>query len=291
MDLSSEWIVIRQMALLSGIEPVWYDCCINSCVAYTQQYTDLRKCPLCDQDPFGSNGKARKVFGYLPLIPRLQGFFQNPKMVKKLSYRHRYVHTPGSISDVFDSQSYRQLLRKEVVVDGEVLPHHFFLGKYDISISICLDAFLLFQQKQGGPSATPILLQNYNLPPEIHTHLGNLICLGLIPGPSGPKDLQSFLVPFNAECAKLAHGVRTFDSVSLDSFYLRAYNLFGLGDMVAIAKMLGIKGHNGFSPCHSCEIKGVRDVSGGGTIYYVPLRHPDIAGEPPRSWDPESLPL
>jgi hypothetical protein len=61
--------------------------------------------------------------------------------------------------------------------------------------------------------------------------------------------------------------------------------------MVSINAELGIKGHNGFSPCRSCEMKGVRNVTGGQTNYYIPLTQPAVEGEPLRSWDPSRLPL
>ncbi|KAF9487782.1 hypothetical protein BDN71DRAFT_1485254 [Pleurotus eryngii] len=57
-------------------------------------------------------------------------------------------------------------------------------------------------------------------------------------------------------------------------------------------KMLGIKGHNGFCPCRSCEITGVRMKSLGGKVYYVPLTFPSnyIDGKG-SSWDPAALPV
>jgi hypothetical protein len=72
---------------------------------------------------------------------------------------------------------------------------------------------------------------------------------------------------------------------------LHAYNLFEMGDIIAMEKLLNIKGHNGYSPCRSCEIKGVRNIKGGDTIYYVPLTAPMVDGEPKRAWNPRSLPL
>jgi hypothetical protein len=75
------------------------------------------------------------------------------------------------------------------------------------------------------------------------------------------------------------------------TFPIHAYCLFTLGDMVSINAELGIKGHNGFSPCHSCKIKGVRNVTGGETNYYVSLAQPSDNGELTQSWDPADLPL
>ncbi|KJA13855.1 hypothetical protein HYPSUDRAFT_151081, partial [Hypholoma sublateritium FD-334 SS-4] len=115
-----------------------------------------------------------------------------------------------------------------------------------------------------------ILLQLYNLPPEVRTHIGRLMCVGVIPGPRAPKDLASFLLPLDDECAKLAHGVSTYDCSEDCLFDLHAYNLYPLGDIIAIEKFLNTKGHNSFHPCRSCKIRAVNDPNGKKT-YYVPL--------------------
>jgi hypothetical protein len=225
------------------------------------------------------------MFCYLPIIPRLQGFFQNPKSIERLLYRHNYTHIPGQISDIFDGEHYRTLCQQNVVVDGQILPHRYFSGKYDVCLGVCMDSYLLFKRNHGGPSATPILIKNYCIKPEVRTHLDDIgiMCGGVIPGPHPPQDVRSFLIPFDDERMQLAHGVSTFNAATRDYFLLRGYTLFELGDIIAIEKSMNIKGHNGFCPCRSCKMKGVR---GQETIYYLPLTHPDG-----RSWDPSNLPM
>ncbi|KAJ7691563.1 hypothetical protein B0H17DRAFT_1159759 [Mycena rosella] len=99
--------------------------------------------------------------------------------------------------------------------------------------------------------------------------------------------MHSFLKPYDDECARLAvDRVRTFDALERKYFQLRGYNIFEMSDIIAIEKALNIKGHNSFSPCRTCEIKGVRNVTGGEKIYYVPLTWPNG-----RSWNPEDLPM
>jgi hypothetical protein len=61
------------------------------------------------------------------------------------------------------------------------------------------------------------------------------------------------------------------------------------GDLVAIAKMLGIKGTNGYSPCRSCKTKGVRDITRQGKTYYIPLRTPDVPHQTRPHADPRNL--
>ncbi|KAJ7247743.1 hypothetical protein C8J57DRAFT_1240684 [Mycena rebaudengoi] len=246
LEVSSHWQMLHRITVLSGVEPVWYNCCINSCMAYTRHHKHRTDCQFCQESRHNSLGKPRRLFCYLPIIPRLQGFFINPKKVEALLYRHNYVHNPDKVSDVFDGQHYRSLLTKKVVVDGKELSHRYFSGKYDIALGICIDSYLLFQGRRKGPSATPILIKNYNIRPDIRTHLDESMCAGYST--------------------------------------LRGYNLFGLGDIIALEKIMNIKGHNGFCPCRSCEIKGARNIAGHEKIYYVPLTHPDG-----RVWVAESI--
>jgi Transposase family tnp2 len=119
----------------------------------------------------------------------------------------------------------------------------------------------------------------------------NLIPLGVIPGPHSPKSLDSFFGPFIQECLELAKGVRMYDSLSRQSFNLHVYVLTAFGDMPAMSKLLGLKGHNGYSPCRFCLIRGERNQS-ARSPYYVPLRSPNRTGQPPQDdgWDPRNLP-
>ncbi|KAJ6472219.1 hypothetical protein C8R47DRAFT_953911, partial [Mycena vitilis] len=89
MDISSHWVIIHRIVILTRVEPRWYDCCPNSCIAYTAEYSHLTSCPFttCKEPRFNANDKARRLFCYLPIIPRLQGFFNNPKTIESLSYR------------------------------------------------------------------------------------------------------------------------------------------------------------------------------------------------------------
>ncbi|KAJ7026055.1 hypothetical protein C8F04DRAFT_1298344, partial [Mycena alexandri] len=259
-----------------------------SCAAYLGAFRDLTECPYCDEPRLLKTGKPRRMFTYLPIIPCLQGLFQNPKSIQELLYHHNYKHIPGTISDVFDAEHYRTLCTRNVVVDGETLPYRYFSGKYDMCLGLCTDSYLLFKRNRGGPSATPMLVQNFCIRPEIRTHIDGigLMSTGVIPGPHSPKHMHSFFIPYDEECAQLARGVRTFNALDQSFFQLRGYNIFETGDIIAIEKSLNIKGHNGFCPCRSCEIKGVRNVAGGGKIYYVPLTWPNG-----RSWDPAALPM
>jgi hypothetical protein len=289
LNIHSLYVITHRLAILSGVEPQWFDCCINSCIAYTGQYQDLDKCPDCSEGrlTLPAHGQPRRMFCYIPLIPRLQTYFANENTLMELQYRHKYKPSNNTISDVFDSEHYQNLCKTRVTVDGQELPHKYFSGKHDIAFSTCLDSYLLHKRRRGGPSACPILIQIYNLPPEIRTHISRLICVGVIPGPKAPKRLVTFLHPFENECVLLAKGVTTFDCIEREHFQLHGYNIFPLGDIIAIEKFLNIKGHNGKTPCRSCEIKAINNSNSSDKTYYVPLTHPPKL----RAWNPKKLPL
>jgi hypothetical protein len=258
-------------------------------MCYTGHYRHDNICRFCGE-PRKRGGKAQRQFSYLPFIPRIQGWFQSRAKIETLLYRHQFEFTPGRKKDVFDCDHYWELCRTKVTVDGHEQDYCYFNSPFDIAFSFCADGYLLFKRRRKGPTATPLMIQIYNLPPTIRTHLSSPVWLGVIPPPHAPKDLPSFLFPFDEECAQLTYGVHTFNAATESYFPLRAYRLFTLGDMVSINAELGIKGHNGFSPCRSCEMKGVRNVAGGQTNYYIPLMLPAVEGEPLKSWDPANLP-
>jgi hypothetical protein len=286
--IDSEWMMLQRIRRLANIEPIKIDCCIRFCVAYTGDYVLLEACPFCKEPRYTHDRRVRRTFKYIPLIPRLQSFFEKPALIEKMSYRHQFKHHPERIRDVFDSTHYQNLLHQRVVVDGVERPYNFFSDPRDIAVGLSVDGYLIFKRRRNGPKAIPIILQIYNLPPQIRTHLENIICLGVI---HKPKDLRSFLAPLDDELATCALGVRTFDSSTQEIFNARLYMILEHGDIVAIEEMLGIKGHNGYRPCRSCIIKGVRMLGQGGKNYYVPLTTPDAENQTRPSVNPRALSL
>lgn len=279
-DLPSLYQLQSRIAYLSGVKPVYYDCCINSCCCFVGPYATLDKCPYCDENCRGSDGKRRNAYPYLPIIPRLVNMFLDKDMCEKLRYRSQYPFHPDGVYDVFDSEQYRHLLHTRPVIGDDVLPHTFFSHDNDIAMGISTDGFGPF--KKRTQTCWPIIGFLYNLPPHIHFHLVNVICIGVIPGPKSPKDIHSFLFPLKEEFIDLVFGVPAFDILLAKSFPLHVYPILGFGDMPAIAKLMRMKGHNGKYPCRTCKICGVYHQD--SRHYYAPLRRPN--GE---SYDPSTL--
>ncbi|EIW82002.1 hypothetical protein CONPUDRAFT_28448, partial [Coniophora puteana RWD-64-598 SS2] len=72
---------------LSGLEPVLYNCCINSCCCYLGPNADLECCLHYDASQFcPSSCIVHQKFFYIPTIPHLVPFYKNPEMHAKMQY-------------------------------------------------------------------------------------------------------------------------------------------------------------------------------------------------------------
>lgn len=100
--------------------------------------------------------------------------------------------------------------------------------------------------------------------------------------------MDSFLTPLVDELVELEKGVDAFDVRTRKLFKLHAYLLLVFGDMPAVAKLMCMKGHNGFSPCRTCRIIGTRDTSNPNSPYYTPLHRNESEGS---SYNTRNLPL
>ena len=258
-----------RVAFLSGLQSVVYDCCPNSCCCFVGPYADLDKCQYCNSARYSTDRRAQKSFVYVPLAPRLVALYRDVDLATKMKYRSQYVQSTQGISDIFDGTVYLNLTRKQVVVDGREMPYTYFSDVRDIALGLATDGFAPFRRRKA--TAWPLIVYNYNLPPEIRFGKDYTLCLGVVPGPKKPKDMDSFLYPLVEELLHLAVGIRAFDILQSSLFALHAYLIVVSGDIPALSMLLNIKGHNAFSPCRACKITGVQVPGQSSSTYYVPL--------------------
>jgi hypothetical protein len=213
-------------------------------------------------------------------------------MATEMLYRDKHQHTLGRSTDVYHGSNYRSLKGKRVEFGGKTLNHTYFDDPRDIALGLSTDGFAPFKRRKK--TAWPLIVFNYNLPPDLRILSDAMLSLGIIPGPKKPLDADSFLWPFVQELFRLMYGVRAFDILSSKLFSLRAYLILVFGDMPAMSMIMRMKGHNGISPCRMCNITGLRAPSGRATTYYVPLNrsgHPHLQAGDIDRYDPENLPL
>jgi hypothetical protein len=279
----------KRVQFLSGFQPVRYHCCPSSCICYTGPYETLKKCPKCNTDRYKADGTTpQAVFEYLPIIPRLRAMLASTSYATKMQYRSKHEADPTKLTDIFDGTHYRSLRETFITIDAEELPTWFFSDPRDIALGLSSDGFGPF--KHRTKTAWPIILFNYNLPPEERFLKRNIISIGVVPGPKKPCDFDSFLWPLVQELLQLEIGVSAFDAITKAVFLLRAYLIVVFGDIPAVSMIMRMKGHNAISPCRMCTIKGVRIPSSRVTTHYVPLCRDGFPGSQ-EQYDPCALPL
>ena len=97
-EFPTSYFLRARAKALTGIEPIRYDCCVNSCVCYAGHYKPLDKCPECKEPRFSGHNShgnpcPRRQFLYIPLIPRLFTFLQSIHMAELMQYRSSHIHT------------------------------------------------------------------------------------------------------------------------------------------------------------------------------------------------------
>ena len=272
----SEYTIRSRAKKLGGVEPKHYDCCIKSCICYAGIYASLDTCPECKEPRFhrvDSKGKPRprRQFTYIPFTQRLLDFLANLQMAQTMQYRSNYTHTPGIFKDIFDGKEYQTLCKTPITVNDTPLKSgvRYFEDPRDVALGLSTDGFGIFTH--GQATAWPLILFNYNLPPETRFHIDNIIPLGVIPGPNKPAVPDSFLIPLLEELYQFAKGVKAYDGISRSIFYLHAFLLIIFGDFPAISMLMKMKGVNGLSPCRTCTIKALPIPGDTNRTHYVPL--------------------
>ena len=131
-----------------------------------------------------------------------------------------HTHTPGTFTDTFNGNDYQTLCSAPITVNNIPLEsgNKYFKDPCDIALGLSTDGFGIFNH--GQATAWPLILFNYNLPPETQFHIDNIIPLGIIPGPNKPAIPDSFLVPLLEELYQLVRGIHTYDALSRSMFYL-----------------------------------------------------------------------
>ena len=197
---------IRGRALaLSAIKPVVYHCCKNSCICCAGYLSELAQCLHCNALQLNSSGNPYSTFQHIPLIPQLLALYCNPTTAELLKYRANYKSNNSTIKDIYDGNRYRELCNSYVTMDDVKQSYRFFEDNCELALGLSLDGMCPFRRQKN--TCWPIIVINYGLPPDVRTHLHNIICTSVIPGPYSPKDLNSFLQPLIDKLLELAEGV------------------------------------------------------------------------------------
>ena len=102
--------VKRRVCWLSGVVPVEYDMCTNSCLAFTGPQESLDACSRCKEPRYCSGTtKPRKRFTTIPIGPILQAMYSSREIASCMHYLERklaenveHARPNGGILDTYD---------------------------------------------------------------------------------------------------------------------------------------------------------------------------------------------
>jgi hypothetical protein len=277
-----------RIAFLSHLIPQKHDMCIDSCMAFTSEHIGLEKCLKCGEDRFTSENKPRQIYHTLLLTPRLLAQYRNAQRAKILYSTCTGSEPAYPKSSLFDGDLVQELCARLITIDGVPLEsmRHCFANVQDLCIALLTDGFTLFWHKKSD--IWPICTIVHNLPDKVQTRQENILILALIPGPSTPKDFDSFLNLIIEEFIELAHGIPAFDASTSKVFTMHAFPTTIFGDMLVICKVMRFNGSNGECPCWECLIIGVLLRRQHYFLHTMPSNHPlPIDPEPSDSDDME----
>ncbi len=160
---------------ITGLVPVFYDMCENSCICYTGQYETYQNCPICESTRLDIRGKAKKIMPYLSIKDRLQIQFNDGNRAKELLYHHEYIinkhNDNDDLDNIFDGKIYKELVEENL-----------FNDKRDIAFTASCDRYQIFKQKTDD--CWLFLMINNNLDPSLRVKKENLMISFLIPEPN-----------------------------------------------------------------------------------------------------------
>ena len=278
--------VKRKVSQLSGVITWKHHMCVNSCLAFTGPFADLEECPRprCREPRYDqqklreSNGKnkvPRKVFTTFPLGPQLQSRWKSPEMAQKMFYRRDKTQEELNrdrndddyiFDDIFCGSDYLNAAETGVIND------------YDTVVMLSIDGAQLYRNKKSDCWIYIWII--VDLAPDKRYKVRSILPGGVIPGPSNPKHLDSFLFPGLAHVSALQReGLRIWDGYNRRAALSLIFLLLALADAVAMAELSGSVGHHGRKGCRLlCSFIGRNKI--GGSHYYPALLLPHGADNP-----------
>jgi hypothetical protein len=149
---------------------------------------------------------------------------------------------PGVYADIHDGSMWQ---------DWQSLGGKPFLAENGIALSLNVD---FFQPFTGSSYSVGVLFAVLlNLPRELRYLRENIVILGLIPGPTEPRNIMPFLSPLVDELEKLYDGVRIRTATAPEGRLIRAALMLVNSDLPAARKVAGFVGvcaHRGCSRCN-----------------------------------------
>ena len=237
--------VKRCISLLTGIEWIIHDTCIQSHVAFITMYAHLDVCPEhgkahYDPDRFAKTGVKvpRKQFMTIPIGPVIQALYCSTQTAQQMHYFLEQVsqlaqqHSIDSYYDTCCSTEFLELYRSGSLKIGNIF------------VQLSIDGAQLFQDKTSDCWIYIFVI--HNLSPELHYKK-----IYVMPGGIIPSNIDPFLFPGLHHIATLQNEGFAYYDTHLQQVVRDAalYVALGTADSPAMADISGTVRHTGKQGC------------------------------------------
>ncbi|KIL54615.1 hypothetical protein M378DRAFT_134374 [Amanita muscaria Koide BX008] len=261
-QIHSYYITRQRLEKQTGISEIRTDMCPKACIAYTGPFAQLENCPECGVSRYKTEDELsesvrkkkkqntkvpRQQFYTIPLGPQLQALWRTPQNAFFMRYRNRRTQEILALTkqnrgivplyeDVFDGKEYLDAYLAGQVRDDDTL------------VMFSWDGAQLYKDKQSDCFFGIWIV--LNLSPEIRYKKKYILPALIIPGPSEPRNTESFLLPsFRHTSALQRSGLKAYDGHLSKYILTRPFTAFNGADAVALPKVSGQVGHKGALSC------------------------------------------
>ena len=271
----------RIVAEITGVVPIVHHMCVNSCIAFTGPFSELDKCPYCNEDRYDSNtNAARQELHTIPLGPQLQSLFRDPKGAESMSYRRR--ETKATISTLQQNNGQLEVY-SDFIHGSEYLTavREGWITDDDVVLMFSIDGAQLYAHKVSD--CWIYIWVIFDHAPK-HRYQKKYVLPGtVIPGK--PKNVDSFLFPgFHHLSALQREGFKIWDALRNITFTCHPFLALGTADGPGMMYISGMVGYHGKYGCRLyCGLVGRHKAN--GSHYYPVLLKPDNFSVPGCSHD------
>ena len=237
----------RFVKYATGVIPLVYNMCINTCITYTGPFSNMETCPYCSTphyDPAVLEQSASKTkitqreFHTMPLGPQLQAIYCSWESAEQMHYGENKM---DEIMKEFQAGSSGIVNYEDWCHGSDFLKafHEKHLKKGDPILMFSIDGAQLYCNKTSD--CWMYICVIFNLDPATGRYKKTAVLFGaIIPGPNKPKILESFLFPALHHLSVIQkEGLLIWDTFT-DSLYIsHPFLALGTAHGSAMAYLMG----------------------------------------------------
>ena len=190
----------------------------------------------------GYNFHPKKVYIYNSIIENVKLLMSHPNFVRQCGIWKELQRQPGVLTDIYDGELWERFRKygSKLLLD---VPHN---------LGFMLNVDWLQPYEHSQYSVGVLYLSILNLPRSERYKLENIIVVGCIPGPSEPRNMNSYLKPMVDELLMLWDGIDIQPHSYAVPVQVRGCLLGVACDIPATRKVCGFTGCSSTHGCSKC---------------------------------------